>query len=55
MSRSTTAFALSTVLLGGCVSLTQDQGFSTVESTVKERIGKDLVRIRSNADSDGVR
>ena len=55
MSRSTIAFALSAALLGGCVSLTQDQGFSSVGSTVKERTGKELVRIRSDADADAVR
>ncbi len=41
-------------MLGGCASFSADGGFSTVEQTAKERLGKDVRWARSDADQDGI-
>ncbi|MDB5768979.1 MAG: copB [Collimonas fungivorans] len=48
------AFAASVVLLGGCASLSQDGGFSSVQSLVKERSGQDLKWVKSEDDAASV-
>lgn len=44
----------SAALLGGCASFSPDGGFAAVEQTAKDRLGKDLVWSRSDADQDTI-
>ncbi len=44
----------SAALLGGCASFSPDGGFSAVGQTAKDRLGKDLVWSRSDADQDTI-
>ena len=46
--------ALGALLLAGCASLSPDAGFSTVQATTKERIGKDLAWMRDDAQQETV-
>ena len=39
-----------TVVLGGCASFSPDGGFSAVEQTAKDRLGKDVLWARSDAE-----
>ncbi|WP_404932877.1 TolC family protein [Methylibium sp. Root1272] len=48
------ALVASAVVLGGCASFGADGGFSAVERTTKERIGKDLHWARGDADLDTI-
>jgi outer membrane protein TolC len=48
------ALVASAVVLGGCASFGADGGFSVVERTTKERIGKDLHWARGDADLDTI-
>ena len=41
---------LAAVTMVGCASLSQDGGFGSVENTARERLGKDLKWVRSDAD-----
>ena len=41
-------------LLGGCATLSQDNGFGTVQGAAKEQLGKDLKWVRSEADQAAV-
>jgi len=43
--------AVSMLFLGGCASLSSDGGFSSVQSLTKERIGKDVTWVKSDADA----
>lgn len=43
--------ALSMLFLGGCASFSADGGFSYVQSLTKERIGKDVKWVKSDADA----
>jgi outer membrane protein TolC len=52
MRALTVAVAL---LLGGCASLSDDGGFTTVEQAVKERTGAETKWARSDSDADTVR
>ena len=45
------AVAVSVLFLGGCASLSQDGGFSSVQSLTKERIGKDVAWVKSDDDA----
>jgi hypothetical protein len=45
------ALAVSLLFLGGCASLSQDGGFSRVQSLTKERLGKDVTQVKSDADA----
>ena len=40
--------------LGGCAGFTGDGGYGFVESTARERIGKEVKWIKSDADADSV-
>ncbi|MGH6625429.1 MAG: TolC family protein [Burkholderiaceae bacterium] len=40
------------LVLAGCASFSPDGGFSTVASTARERLGKDLTWAKSDADQD---
>lgn len=42
------------VLLGGCASFSPDGGFSVVEKTAKERLGKDLQWVRTKVDQERI-
>ena len=48
------ALLTSAAVLGGCASFSPDGGFSTVEQTAREYLGKDLRLARSDADQDGI-
>ena len=48
------ALLTSAAVLGGCASFSVDGGFSAVEQTAKDRLGKDLRWARSDADRDGI-
>ncbi|HEU4459926.1 MAG TPA: TolC family protein [Methylibium sp.] len=53
LSRGRTAAVLAAVaLLGGCASFSPDGGFSSVEATAKERLGKEVRWARTTADAD---
>ena len=43
--------AVSVLFLGGCASLSQDGGFSRVQSLTKERLGKEVTLVKSDADA----
>ena len=47
--------AAALLLLGGCASLSEDAGFSTVEQAVEERTGAETKWARSDSDADTVR
>jgi outer membrane protein TolC len=48
------ALLASAAVLGGCASFSTDGGFSPVEQTAKDRLGKDLRWARSDADRDTI-
>ena len=48
------AVLASAAMLGGCASFSPDRGFSVVEQTARERLGKDLQWARSPADQDSI-
>ena len=41
-------------VLGGCASFSPDGGFGSVQQAAKDRLGKDLVMARSDADQDAI-
>jgi len=43
-----------TLALGGCASFSPDGGFGDVQKTAKDRLGKDVVIVKSDADQDAV-
>jgi len=43
---------LSMLALAGCASFSKDGGFTSVEDTTRQRIGKDVKWVRSDADRD---
>ena len=45
---------LTALALGGCASFSKDGGFSAVEQTAKERVGKDVKWARTDADRDTI-
>ena len=47
--------AVVAALLGGCASFSEDRGFGLTQQTAKDRLGRDAVWIRSEADADSVR
>jgi len=47
--------ALALLALAGCVSLSEDAGFTRVEEAVKERVGAETKWARSDAEADTVR
>jgi len=53
-ARKIIGVATAAALLGGCASFSPDGGFDTVQSLAKERTGKDVKWIRSDADADSV-
>lgn len=48
------ALLSSAAVLAGCASFSEDGGFSPVEQTAKDRLGKDLQWARSDADRDSI-
>ena len=48
------ALLISVAALGGCASFSADGGFSAVEQTAKDRLGKDLRWARTDADHAGI-
>ena len=55
MNRTAISIALAALFLGGCATFSADGGFSSVESAAKERLGKDVRRVKSETDADRVR
>ena len=45
------ALAVSVLFLGGCAMFSPDGGFAKVQSLTKERIGKDVTLVKSEADA----
>ncbi|MFP3548332.1 TolC family protein, partial [Rhizobium sp. SIMBA_035] len=48
------ATALVLAFLAGCTTFSKDGGFDAVSSAASERIGKDAVIVRTDADRDAV-
>jgi len=48
------AFLATAAVLGGCASFSPDGGFGAVQQTAKNRLGKDLVIVKSDADQDAI-
>lgn len=53
--RAAGALLLVAQVLGGCASFSADGGYGAVASTVRERIDKDAVWVRSDKEADSVR
>ena len=51
--RSGALLAMAAVV-GGCASFSPDGGFGSVQQTARDRLGKDLVMARSDADQDAI-
>ena len=51
--RSGALLAIAAVV-GGCASFSPDGGFGSVQQTARDRLGKDLVMARSEADQDAI-
>ena len=51
--RSGALLAIAAVV-GGCASFSPDGGFGSVQQTARDRLGKDLVMARSDADQDAI-
>lgn len=45
---------LASAVLAGCASFSPDAGFSSIESAAKEKLGKDVRWVRSDADADAI-
>ena len=45
------ALAVSVLFLSGCATFSQDGGFAKVQSLTKERIGKDVMLVKSESDA----
>ena len=54
ITRHKLAALAAAVALSGCASFSPDGGFSAVEQTAKERLGKDLLWARSDAEQDRI-
>ena len=54
MLRLLAVLVASTAMLGGCASFSPDGGFAVVEKAAKDRLGKDLLWARSEADQDRI-
>ena len=54
MSARIALVGLVSLALGGCATFSQDGGFNAVEKAVKDRSGKELVWIKSDAQRDSV-
>ncbi len=52
--RSPIVLLAAVTMLSGCASVGTDAGFSGVEQTARERLGKQLLWSRSEADQDGI-
>jgi len=48
------ALLATVAVLGGCASFSPDGGFSDVQKTAKDRLGKDLVMVKSGADQEAI-
>ncbi len=49
------ALALGTMVLAGCASFSEDRGLGLAQQTAKERLGKDITWVRSEADAESVK
>ena len=54
MNARIAGLALVSIVLGGCATFSPDGGFNAVEKAVKDRSGKELVWIKSDAQRDSV-
>ena len=48
------ALLTTVAVLSGCASFSPDGGFGDVQKTAKDRLGKDLVLVKSDADQDAI-
>ncbi len=49
------ALMLAATVLAGCASFSEDRGLGLAQQTAKERLGKDITWVRSEADADSVK
>ena len=54
MSARVAVLASVSIAIGGCATFSQDGGFGSVERTVKERTGKDIAWVKTEAQRDSV-
>ncbi|MPW08230.1 RND transporter [Paraburkholderia sp. CNPSo 3155] len=52
--RRATSIALATLFMAGCTTFSKDGGFNTVSSTASERLGKDVVYVKTDEDREAV-
>ena len=48
------AVAMGLLVLGGCATFSRDGGFGAVEGVAKDRLGKDVMQMKSDADADSI-
>ena len=48
------ALLAAVAVLGGCASFSPDGGFGSVQQTAKDRLGKELLMAKSDADQDAI-
>ena len=49
------ALTLGATVLAGCASFSEDRGLGLAQQTAKERLGKDITWVRSEADAESVK
>jgi outer membrane protein TolC len=52
--RRATSIALAMLFLAGCTTFSKDGGFNTVSSTASERLGKEVVYVKTDEDREAV-
>ncbi|MEX3633520.1 TolC family protein [Paraburkholderia sp. BR14320] len=52
--RRATSIALATLFMAGCTTFSKDGGFNTVSSTASERLGKEVVYVKTDEDREAV-
>ncbi|MBB5424056.1 outer membrane protein TolC [Paraburkholderia sp. JPY158] len=52
--RRATSIALATLFMAGCTTFSKDGGFNTVSLTASERLGKDVVYVKTDEDREAV-
>ena len=49
------ALALVAAILGGCASVSEDRGFGLTRQTARDRLGKDVEWVKTEAEADGLK
>ncbi|MGF6659463.1 outer membrane protein TolC [Paraburkholderia atlantica] len=52
--RRATSIAIATLFMAGCTTFSKDGGFNTVSSTASERLGKEVVYVKTDEDREAV-